>query len=311
MQQRIFLYVIGFIIALSSCVKQVDYKLPPQEVFPIVYSFLSPDSIVSCMLWKSDGVLRNYGRSYEPITDAQVLIYENGIFFDTLKHQDGSYYKGHSSPKMGALYSLHIQSKGIELTSETSIPFPVILDSVVVRQDETYFHPSSQFYLPMHKIYLNDTSLNSNLVEFFYFDYYYPNDLDSSKIAVSAGTGVGWYLTEIDYKIKDEIALENQPSSFVFSDKYFNGQKTEIKVAMNLWNNYAALRTLSNEYYQFKQNYYAHLQSIELNDDQGAGLVKQILFGGEPVKMYSNIKGGGFGVFAGYCQDTVKTIIYQ
>ncbi len=306
-----YIVSIHFLLAFTSCVKQVDYKLPQQEVYPIVYSFLSPDSVLSCHIWQSEGVLRNYGIEYSPIQDAQVLMIENGILYDTLSYRGGGYYKGHSFAKMGASYSLHIALENKVLESETSIPYASELDSVIIRLDETYYHPQSQFYLPLNKIYIHDSSLNTNFYEFFYFWYYYPNELDSSKISVSPGASGDVFYTNIDYKIKDDLALENMPYSLLFSDKYFNGKRANINISWSIMSEHAALRTLSKEYYQFKQSYYAHLHSIELNNDEGAGLVKQILFGGEPIKMYSNIKGGGYGVFAGFSQDTVKTIIYQ
>jgi hypothetical protein len=266
--------------------------------------------VLSCHIWQSEGVLRNYGIEYSPVQDAQVVIIENGILYDTLSHLGGGYYKGHTFAKMGASYSLLIHAIGMNLKSETSIPFSTKLDSVKILLDETYYSPQAKLSLPMNKLFLNDEFQVSNMYEFFYFDYSYTNDLDSTKINTGPDFGGDILFFNIDYKIKDDLALENNPFSLLFTDKYFNKKSTEIGFVTTFFLNYAALRTLSKEYYQFKQSYYAHLHSIELNNDGGDGLVKQILFGGEPIKMYSNIKGGGYGVFAGFSQDTVKTIIY-
>jgi hypothetical protein len=209
---------------------------------------------------------------------------------------------------MGASYSLKILIDDKELTANTSIPYRTKLDSVTSYTDAVYY-PKEQFYIPKNSIYFSDTSLAYNKFEFFSYQVF--NDFsDTNKIYVEQFLSTIFW-GEIDYKIKEDLNLENMPRSLLFTDKYFNGKSIKITYDANFLANFSVLRTLSPEYYQYKQNYYAHLHSIELNNDGGAGLIKQILFSSEPIKMYSNIKGGGYGVFAGFSQDTVSTIIYK
>ena len=119
-----------------------------------------------------------------------------------------------------------------------------------------------------------------------------------------------------DIVIKNEGLLDYYPSTYPFCDEFFNGQTYTLNFNyllpqciagyngnyVNLVQDYQLIvyfRSISENYYKYKRKLIIHIENQYSDIWDGIG---------EPVQMFSNIVGDGYGIFAGYTTylDTIK-----
>lgn len=146
MKTKIF-YIALFSLILFSCEQEIEIDLPPTKELIVVDGVIESDEFARVTLTKSIPYFEQIdlaSLSNILITDAKVFI-SDGILTDTLQFTiDPSnfppvYYKG-TDPSLkgqvGKTYYLTIWSNGDTLTSSTTIPYKVPLDSIYWKPDD-------------------------------------------------------------------------------------------------------------------------------------------------------------------------------
>ncbi|MDX9783038.1 MAG: DUF4249 domain-containing protein [Bacteroidales bacterium] len=286
------LKILTFIIifsAILSCKKVIDIELPATDPKIVVNSFFTDNSRIKVQLSKSIGVLE--GTSPD-ITDASVILRENGVIIDTMYLESGDYYS-HTLAEKNKDYSLEIIAPDMETVScEDFIPEKTVLKS----------------YMCTDSVLINEDGLAINELKLDFEDFpgpsFYEVELKANDVINNYNQGL-WFEKNSDPIITSTGLLDYNPRTLIFTDKMFDGKHCSVKIyfASNSWSDYKltiSFRSVSESYYKYKEKQIAYLFSLD-----------QDIFSGmsEPVNLYSNIT-GGYGIFAGYSSDE-KVIIVQ
>jgi hypothetical protein len=120
--------------------------------------------------------------------------------------------------------------------------------------------------------------------------------------------------TSSDPILKSEGDFDYNPVTVYFSDNLFNGKKVSLSLQLNQLGFgflddscnciFAELRSVSYSYFQYLKKWTIHLynQGVHL-DVRDSEELREFLFTGEPVNMYTNVQ-NGYGIFAGYSKST-------
>jgi hypothetical protein len=313
-----FIYLL-LILFLSSCIKNIDYKLKNRISYPIINCILNPDSVCSAYLCYSADVLVD---SFLPITNAKVYIYKNDLLFDSLIHQNGIYYRGHLYPDMDAHYSLKVIVDNKLYEAKTFVPLNKILDSATNRPNAVFDAKQNGFVNKL-EFYINDPA-ERNYYELFYGARRNFFAVDSVGFPIGLPIPVVTFMpftiqneelyATLDPRIADQINLKLFPNSLLFSDNNFNNAQTSLFINGGIPylsdTLVAVLRNASKEYIDYRRSYIEYLYNSKLHYNGTYKTIGTFIFPIEPTKMYSNMQGGALGVFAGYSQDTSLIKLY-
>jgi hypothetical protein len=270
-------------ITLTSCTKPYTIQLDNTETQVVVYSILSPDSLITINLTESVDMSKYASSKYDfkPIDNAQVFIYKNNTIIDTAIYASDGYYYGSTKPLENNSYKLQVRAEGYdEVKAEGLIPTKIKIDSIIkteIKKDKKY-EIAILFTDPPNED-------NYYCIYMFGITNYYSTD---DQVIGS------WESTDAIRPI--------------FTDKLFQGKQYEIKfnVHVNIYEHYSFdvnniaiyLYSLSERYYLFLQSYN---KQIPKSGDDLMEFFQQGLI--EPIPIYSNIE-GGLGIFAGYAIST-------
>jgi len=294
--RSILLISISFLF--SSCVQEIPIDIPDKQNQLVVGSIICPEKLISLNV-----------AYINPFPDSTVLspkileisIKEDGVIIDHPKGQGPQIYSS-TYPKEGSTYELTVITDVGTVKASTTIPAKVL----ITKADYwiTDFISQEGDHLLVLSTSWEDPPAEANYYEFML--------LDESKTPNS-----GYRYDEIDDPVLlREGDLEYEPSSFVLSDKQFDGDTITIQLKYTITlrpetyrTSYVSLRSISEEYYHFKKSWYRHryLQNTSVNVD----MIREdynffpLLFQGDPVPLYSNID-QAFGIFAGYTEDIRK-----
>jgi hypothetical protein len=301
------LYILS--IFLLSCTKEITIEIPEKPASLVIESLLVPYSVNGKYLGiKVTGSQHIFDTTtMEPITNATILLYKDGVLKDTLEYDpspDISFYPLGFGPMQGPLageaYRVEVSAPGYKsVYAETLIPEKVRLDAVIIDR-VGYFDDSGLVY---SKLTISFTDPPEE-------DNYYEIVVTSIGMEYRASayrtlsTFEPFIVNEPHYPDETRIDLKN-PNRLLFNDKTFNGQQTELDLyyfasqrlgVTHLLNSEilsVQLRNISYEYYLY-QSTILH-SSFNREAD--------ILYGlGEPMNVISNIE-NGYGIFAGFNND--------
>lgn len=282
-----------------GCTKEIDFELPIQDSKVVVNSLFTEDAPFSVYITKTR---TPFDKREFFIENAKVLIFSGNIT-DTLQYIGEGIYMSSHLGLANSEYDIEVISYGFEkITSRDYIPKqiaqPVISsfrDRVGVDEDGYNY---SQF-----TIAFNDDANEKNFYEVFIQILLFDDEIWTRRCFSK------------DPIIVAEGLNEYYPSTIVFSDAFFNGKGK--KLAINYFPvtyskptggqgelldpNYKVIvhfRNISENYYKYKKKLAVHLAGQEFDFWAGSG---------EPVQMFSNVK-GGYGIFAGYAEriDTIQ-----
>jgi hypothetical protein len=290
-------------------------EIPDTSKRIVINGLITNDSLVSVRVARSADILDFDGETVEQQMDlknADVKIYQNGKFIDSLFHKStymdqydsyvwtdvffwGNYRSARLIPKEGNVYLVTVNAPGFpEATAYTKIPEAVHIESV----DTTHVIIPPGEYASVNtgiscKIRFTDPADNLN--------YYF---LTVAKVPAY------FYDNSIEIDSRDPVIEEllhtrdRGVEGIAFSDIAINGQTYTLSIVIRD-NSISRIQTTSDDIslyfrlYSIPEEYFRYIKSLNLyNRNFGNPLT-------DPVMIYSNIT-GGFGMFAGAAVSSVS-----
>lgn len=309
-----FRFLLPLLVLLTACEQEVEVDLPDQAPRLVINSLFTPDSLFTVRLYSSLPVLDT--QRYVVPDNATVTLYEEEQEVETLPYDpDRRWFRSRSfKPAAGKSYRVRVTAPGFpEASARSTVPLPVPIRDFIFKDTagvigEGFYHGSATFTLNDPPGQADHYAIQC-IYNTVYLDYKFvagqpgPARYDtlrgfnalflfSSDPTIQAGGG--GYGEGIG-----PLALVN--------DRVFDGKTTSLTIDFNSIRKYGpnqnepmrlvwALKSVSQAYYEYFRKLDGHLQNQNFS-----------LFGGEPVMMYSNVE-NGYGVFAGYSQDTVSVV---
>tara|TARA_B100000123_G_scaffold45699_1_gene30305 strand:- start:85 stop:1077 length:993 start_codon:yes stop_codon:yes gene_type:complete len=306
-----FSLVFLFIISCSEMETVIDLEIPTHETVLVLNGVLDTDSSIKVSVSHSAGAFDNANPSF--IRDADVLLFENDIFVDTL------------ITNLDELQTIYINDENYN-----SIPLPMYYykSDFIPKSEKTYKievnHPdynsinATTFIEKGLNIYdLSIDSLsNVEKINFtFSFDdnankqNYYRLKLFASCEKDDDYWGYGGYVGGGEPgrgKFRGVVEMQSNDPSFpqtefipengytfigeqvIFSDALFNGQKKTISVDVETYFKLNDCDTISFEFSTFSEDTYSYFSSLGEHRDKG----ELGIFGGEVIPVYSNVYNG-------------------
>jgi hypothetical protein len=301
------LLILPLALGCGSCIDQISADLPAPPKVLVMNSISTPDSVFRVQVSRVASTVDSASRL---LSSARVYLVAPGRSPELLRNQGRGLYASANKPVSGVPYTLRAEADDYPLASATDT-----VPAAVPIREGWYSYPTgtdqNQDYVGTIVVRFDDPAPTANFYELI--AYQVPNRrftqlqdfaLDARGNAALAAEG------DADF----------EPASLVFSDKLFNGQAFELRASFipygrslgGVFNGvpvlptvtgevYVVLRTVSRAYYQYRKSWTRHLYN------QGAkgldGSLNQLLFLGDPIRLYSNV-GMGYGVVVGYAKDT-------
>ena len=282
------------IVALTSCIKEVELVTPPFTSRLVVSSIMNPDSTIRVHIGQT---LARTDTSSNHLSDALVLLYKNDISLDTLSYESRGWYFSTETPDTGSLYRIEVAHPSFPaVTSECLVPAPPVIDSVsftVGEQLDKEGGPITRFTVVMDD--------PSNEINFYELILYSSNPSDPTV----QPTQTSRIIQLDDPTLLSDSNWDFAPSTLFYSDALFNGQRGSISFNLK-WGGYPTpdsppyylvIRNISPSYYHYLRSWSVHRfnQNTTFNTRDPLTL----LFQGEPVELYTNVD-QGYGIFGAY-----------
>ena len=293
---KILKYVlISFIALLSafSCAKVVEVDIPQHSQKPVAFCFFTKDSTFKMQLSKSVGILDEYS---QPITEADILLYENEILMDTL-HFNGNFFESDMKAETENEYKFTAQIDDFqEIIATNYVPYAPFLGNCIIYDSNLSLNEDMILNQEV-QISMQDNDPDENYYEIILLRKYISPSTNEENI-------VDTYCYSESPAIVEEGINSPYFKTLVFSDKLFNQTNVTLSIYYDSPNiNYGngnityfdyslivILRSVTQEYYNYKKKLYLHLLNQESDIWNGISV---------PVQMYTNIE-NGYGIFAGY-----------
>lgn len=256
-------------------------------------SILNPDSSIRVIVGKTVGIHDDNS----PVNDAIVLAYINNVFADTLQFIENGIYESWIKPEIYDSVRIEVISS-VRMSGETIIPAPayVINTSYVC---STYYYALDQEYHGTLSFSIEDDPETENYYEMLIYNR---EEFSGGNYRIYSKVS-DYYIFKPDIIIQNEGDWEFKPTTLFFSDKLFRGKTGNFSFIMlaSDKHGYITLRSISKEYYYYRKFYTRHAYNAQLHSDG----IRNLLFTGEPLDMYTNIQ-GGLGVCAAYSSTVTK-----
>jgi hypothetical protein len=282
-------------LLISSCQKIRDDMLPEGRRQMYFQSILNPDSCVRVYVGQTTGIQDDINA---PVNDAIVLVFFNNVFSDTLQNVEPGIYESELRPAVNDTIRIEVLSHN-KMTGETVIPAPAFISSPEYEYPTWYDAMSQQNYGTL-TFSINDNPEQENYYEILIYDSKYSEYSQEYWYTYISNY---WTILTPDIVIQNEGDWDFIPTTLFFSDKLFNGKVNLFSfIVVNVSNDsYITLSSISKEYYYYRKYYTRHAYNAQLNSDG----IRNLLFTGEPLDMYTNIN-GGLGVCAAFSSTTTK-----
>lgn len=297
------------VFMLIACSKEISFKESEFKKMLVVNGLICPDSLISVNVRRTSSILSTENLIVE---NADVILFKNNVAVDTLLYHDqGNYLSANHYASAGNIYSVTVKSSGYpDVYAVDTVPNATsILDGTIVSGNtfDEYGDPHFDY-----EIMIND-SPEKNYYELFLIRQQFPNKFTTSYF-------ISFQIEPViaDPVLRAESDLDYSPFTFLFSDKLFNGQKYFMKnkfmsaatggnfaerFAPEPEVNYAILRTVSRNYFNYRKLWLRHYRNQQIGNKVEEPLSTTLV--GNPIPMYSNIV-GGYGIFAAYNQTYYK-----
>jgi len=301
-KSSIIFSILTFFTLLISCEKEIELKLDNGQDKLVVNSLFYPDTNFRVYVTSTKLINENKNTF---INNAEVKLYENGIFLEDLIFEADGWYISSFNPKYNTKYKIEVNHPVGNVYAESYVP-----DSTLFYGEYSAVSTCNDNYITSRGDY-KLTIINNNVIERFY---------QTMELTI--------FQTEVDYlDISDPTLLadseiEFNPKSFFFSNSLFSGDTNVISIsksgvseanyftscetyAQYLSDQFIHTKTLSKEYYLFLKTWVKH----RYNQNSDANIIEptKLIFQGEPIEMYSNVV-GGYGVFAGFNKTIVEFV---
>jgi hypothetical protein len=295
-----------FSFLLFSCEDMetvVNLDIPPHTPVLVLNSIIDTDSEVRVLVSHSVGAFEQIIPSC--ITDAEVLLFENNQFVDTLMidliNTDSVYYFNSSFgdsqilmnyytsdiiPNSGSTYSVEVNHPNYEsITASTYVPEDVIIYNIqidTVTDDEKIGFSFS----------FNDDGIQQNSYRLKLFSSCIKTWIDDGD-TIEYPIPSGWMMMmSNDPSFPGGIPFEGytfEGSQVVFTDDLFNGQEKNISIDVESASfRYSDCDTITIQFSTFSDDTYSYYNSLGDHSEKG----ELGLFGGEVIPVYSNVENG-------------------
>jgi len=304
------IFYIFVIITISSCSKDILTIKSNFEVKLCLSGFVCPDSsyvVVSLndTIFVDDTVNR---RIMLHGNETQVVLYENGLFFDSLRSSARSisfwshnvveyYYVSQKKAKLGSTYKIKVlNNKYPTVYATTKIPDTIALSKVDTVREKVRFGDNyrEQSFL---ECTFNDPVDEENNYLFLRRIETEPYIYISSDSLMSKEFGSLALNTLYDnYKNKQDDEILSYRVNYAFlNDTYFQGKQFSFRYWLD--NNYPdsiaiKVYSISDEYYKYNLSLYNYYKT-------------QYDSNSEPVTIFSNVE-NGYGIFMGFSNSEYK-----
>jgi hypothetical protein len=309
--QNGFQWLLPLLVLLSACEQEVEVDMPSPAPRLVINSLFTPDSLFTVRVYSSLPVLDT--QRYVVPDNATVTLYEEDQEVEMLPYDPArKYYRSLSfKPVAGKSYRVRVTAPGFpEASARSNVPVPVPIGEFIFKDTagvygEGFYHGGATFTLD------DPTARDDYYAVQATFNYMYVRPVfpatwgDSTRYDTIRGIGtLPLFSEQPTIQITEwggHMALVN--------DGVFDGQRYSIAVNFYSLANYRhgpngnqpmrlvwALKSVSEAYYEYFRKLDGHVNNQSFS-----------LFGGEPVGMYTNVE-NGYGVFAGYSQDTVSVV---
>lgn len=295
-----------FSFLLFSCEDMetvVNLDIPPHTPVLVLNSIIDTDSEVRVLVSHSVGAFEQIIPSC--ITDAEVLLFENNQFVDTLMidliNTDSVYYfnsLGESQilmnyytsdiiPNSGSTYSVEVNHPNYEsITASTYVPEDVIIYNIqidTVTDDEkigfSFSFNDDGIQQNSYRLKIFSSCMKIKLDQYgdtlFYEEFSGRSEMMSNDPSFPGGIPFEGYTFE--------------GSQVVFTDDLFNGQEKNISIDVESEDfRYSDCDTVTIQFSTFSDDTYSYYNSLGDHSEKG----ELGLFGGEVIPVYSNVENG-------------------
>jgi hypothetical protein len=275
-------------LLLAGCelVFEVDVPFEGQQL--TVNAPFTPDSV-----WKATVSLNRFILNeppFERIENAEVAVYQDGVFIDNLIHQrDGIYKSQHTKPLPGNNYEIRVSAANYPpVIGKSNLPPAAPITNVTILNSKEDINGVEQSTI---RLTFQDDPEATNYYQVVVLKRY-------EEVRPRIGFVVRTYTLQItsdDPLVQNENPVESD--GLLLKDNLFNGKEAEIsfKVPAGLYfydYNIICLRTVSEDYYKYMTT--SQLQNRTATDPFS-----------QPVHVHTTLE-NGFGIFAGYNQSTFE-----
>lgn len=304
---RYQLLILPLALGCGSCIDQISTDLPAPPKVLVVNSIITPDSVFRVQVSRVTSIVDSASRL---LSSARVYLVAPGRSPELLRNQGRGLYASVNKPVSGVPYTLRAEADDYPLASATD----TVPTAVPIREG-WYSYPTgtdqNQDYFGTIVVRFDDPAPTANFYELIAYQVPTRSTRQTQDFYMDARGNAA---------LAAEGDAEFEPSSLVFSDKLFNGQAFELRASFmpyaitvaGIVNGvpvpptlsgevYVVLRSVSRAYYQYRKSWTRHLYNQGTKGLDGS--LNQLLFLGDPIRMYSNV-GMGYGVVVGYAKDT-------
>lgn len=279
----------------------VTIDIPPHEAVLVLDSIVDTDTEVRVLVSHSVGAFEQITPSC--ITDAEVLLFENNQFVDTLSidlintdsvnyyNNSGesqilmNYYTSDIIPNSGSVYKIVVNHQNYEsITASTYIPEDIIVYDI---QIDTVTDPDKIGF----SFSFNDNGIQENYYRLKLFSSCMKIWIDDGD-TVEHGYSGRMIMMSNDPSFPSDIPFEGYTfidQQVIFTDDLFNGQEKNISIDVESKGyRYSDCDTVTIQFSTFSDDTYSYYNSLGEHSDQG----ELGLFGGEVIPVYSNVENG-------------------
>ena len=280
----------------------VDIDIPPHDPVLVLTGLLDTDSEVRVLVSHSVGAFEQSVPSY--ITDADVLLFENDQFLDTLSidminpdtvtfyNNDGettllmNYYTSNIVPVSASTYKIEVYHADYEtITASTYIPEDILIYDIQV---DTITDPEKIGF----DFSFDDDGNNQNYYRLKLFSTCMKTWLDEEGDTLEyEWTGTAEMMSN-DPSFPGSIPWEGYTfvgNQVIFTDDLFDGQQKNISLDVDSEGfRYSDCDTVIIQFSTFSNDTYSYYNSLGDHLDKG----ELGIFGGEVIPVFSNVENG-------------------
>lgn len=288
--------ILLLLLFLCGCSKIIEIDLDNNKAL-VLNSLFSTDSLFSFRISQTASLLNEYDTLNEKL---QFSLYEEDkLIFECVSQTN--LIKTDTKPTQKRKYSIELKSANFPPVKATdTIPGLVPIDNAFMIFPAAV--DASGSYLAEANVTFSDPPGEANYYELVIYQGERSKNYWSSE-----------YKTN-DMVLMNEGDQDYHPTSFFFSDELFNGASYTMSVKHNVGYSlkdnkltafpiHVTLRSVSRTYYLYRKFYTRHSYNQQFQNE-----FLDLIFKGEPQNMFTNIE-NGYGIFAGYCESTLK--VYQ
>lgn len=318
--KRTIIIFLSLIFMFSACREYIDIELDEKDKVLVLNGFINTDSTVQINLAQSLGVLES-NNNFKFISNADVVLYEDGQIKESLQHDSNGFYSGTSRPEAGKSYEIRASAGSFEeIRSHTFIPQSVAvkelntdftLDSVT----EQWWNPQTQQYFDTTIVRMSedgiiDIKFEDPADEKNYYFLTFSCLMPKYKWEDGYEIRIGEQMISLSYDI-NALSYENflymrNFSGYVISDDFFDGQTYTLSARIYSWSfteyaygsyNALPLSPIYVNLHSVSEDFFNFVTSYSKYEDAAYNPFA------EPVNVMSNVE-NGYGIFTGYSTHT-------